>query len=220
LVPELEDAVVRLGEETWSREHDWCLSQMEEFYDGGLAAFGPIGPTPAELLEAELWFLHDCPLPSGETPLWRARRERTGRAIELLSRSELRAWRIEAIDGPRRLTVVCPLGSGGARVELARDPAGFAVPGAVVVARSVPVGPERWALLGGSPVVGPTSAREFERLLSSLDAPRGELWCVHGGMIVRAAWTWPGRGGQNASGGDGLGLGDGQHPGEAAAEIA
>jgi hypothetical protein len=166
---------------------------MEEFYEGGLAAFGPVGPTPAELLEAELWFLLDCPLPTGETPLWRARREQTSRAIELLSRSELRVWRIEAVEGCRRLGTVCPLGTGRARLQLAREPAGVAARGALVVGRSVPVGPERWALLGGAPVVAPAGAGHFERFVRSLDAPRGELWRVHGGMLIRAAWTWPER---------------------------
>jgi hypothetical protein len=166
---------------------------MEEFYEGGLAAFGPVGPTPAELLEAELWFLLDCPLPTGETPLWRARREHTGRAIELLSRSELRAWRIEAVDGGQRLTAVCPLGTGRARLQLARDPSGVAVRDALVVGRSVPIGPERWALLGGAPVISAAAATDFELFLHSLDAPRGELWRVHGGMLIRAAWTWPER---------------------------
>jgi hypothetical protein len=184
---------VRLGDETWMREPDWCLNQLSEFYDGGIEALGPLGPTAPELLEAQLWYLMDCPLPSGETPLWRARREQSNRAVELLSRSELRAWRIEAVDSPRRLTADCPLGTGRARLELSRDPAGEARAGAVIVARSVPIGPERWALLGGAPIIEPEATPAFERLLASLDAPRGELWRVHGGMLVRAAWTWPAR---------------------------
>lgn len=196
VVPELEEAVVRLGDETWRRDRDWCLTQLAEFYDGGIEAFGPLGPTPSELFEAQLWFLLDCPLPSGETPLWRARREQAGREVELLSRSDLRAWRIEGIEGPRRLIAACPLGTGRARLELPREPAGDARAGAVIVARSVPVGPERWALLGGAPVIDAQGAAAFERLLASLDAPRGELWRVHGGMIVRAAWTWSPRAGR------------------------
>jgi hypothetical protein len=200
VVPELEEAVVRLGDETWTREPDWCLNQLSEFYDGGIETLAPLGPTEPELLEAQLWFLMDCPLPSGETPLWRARREQSNRAIELLSRSELRAWRIEAAESPRRLTAECPLGTGRARLELSQDPAGDARSGAVIVARSVPLGPERWALLGGAPIIDPETAPAFERLLGSLDAPRGELWRVHGGMLVRAAWTWPARERVNSAG--------------------
>jgi hypothetical protein len=199
VVPELEEAVVRLGDETWRRDPDWSLSQLSEFYDGGAEALGPLGPTAPELLEAQLWFLMDCPLPSGETPLWRARRERSGRAVELLARSELRAWRIEAVDGPRQISAECPLGTGRARLELCRDPAGAGSAGAVIVARSVPVGPERWALLGGAPIVDRDSAPAFERLLASLDAPRGDFWRVHGGMLVRASWTWPGSGSAGAA---------------------
>jgi hypothetical protein len=191
LVPELEVAVEDLAADTWSRDHAWCRAQFAELYDGGLEAFGLLGPSDVELLEAHLWFLLDCPLPSGETPLWRARRESTGQAIEMLARSELRAWRVESAPGPRLLSAVSPLDASHARLELARDPAGDVEPGSVVVARSVPVGPERWALLGAVPVVAPEVVGEFEQLLTSLDAPRGEIWRVHGGVIARAALGWP-----------------------------
>lgn len=191
LVAELEEAVDEIAQDTWLRNESWCRAQFGEFYDGGLEAFGLLGPSEAELLEAHLWFLLDCPLSTGETPLWRARRESTGRAIELLARSELRAWRIESRLSPRLLSAISPLGGSRARLELAREPAGSVAPGAVIVARSVPIGPERWALLGGAPVVAPEVTAEFEALLTSLDAPRGELWRVHGGVLARAAWAWP-----------------------------
>jgi hypothetical protein len=190
LVRELEAAVEALAADTWDRDEAWCRMQFAEFYDGGLEAFGLLGPSDAELLEANLWFLLDCPLPTGETPLWRARRESTGRPIELLARSELRAWRVESAPSPRLLSAVCPLHHGRAQLDLAREPAGDAEPGTVVVARSVPVGAERWALLGSVPVVAPEVAGEFEQLLRTLDAPRGEIWRVHGGVLARAARAW------------------------------
>jgi hypothetical protein len=191
LVPELETAVEALAAEMWEHQREWCLSQFAAFYDGGVEEFGLLGPSAAERLEAHLWFLLDCPLPSGETPLWRARQDAAGRAIELLFRSELRAWRVEAVGDARAAHASCPVDGSRARLEFAREPAGRVVPGALLVARSVPLGPERWALLGSMPVVDPMAIDDFERLLSSLDAPRGELWSVHGGVLARAAWAWP-----------------------------
>ena len=87
----------RLGHETWETDRDWCLAQFADFYDGGFEAFGSAGPDPEQLLEAHLWFLMDCPLPDGQTPLWRMGQAVTGLALELLARSELRAWRIQAV---------------------------------------------------------------------------------------------------------------------------
>jgi hypothetical protein len=191
VVAELETAVAEIGAETWRQEPEWCEARFAEFYDGGLEAFGVAGPDPDELLEAELWFLLDCPLPSGETSLWRARRHDAGRAVELLARSELRVWRVEAIGADKLLTASCPLDSGRVRLELARRPEGQLEPGALIVARSVPLGPERWTLLGAAPIVDPDVQAEFNELIASLDAPRGEFWRVHGGVLAHAAWAWP-----------------------------
>jgi hypothetical protein len=191
LVGELEDTVDELGYDTWGAEREWCLARFAEFYDGGIEAFGLAGPSREELLEAHLWFLPDCPLPEGQTALWRLRQQRTGRAVELLARSELRAWRVEAVGASGELTGICPLGTGRARLEAIRRPMGDLRPGAVLVARSVPLGPERWALLGRAPVVEASVAAEFEALLCTVDAPRGEVWSVHGGVLARAAWAWP-----------------------------
>jgi SEC-C motif-containing protein len=191
LVGELEATVQRLGEETWALDPDWCRARFAEIYDGGLDAFGPLGPDSAERLDAQLWFLLDCPLPHGQTPLWHMRLHKIGRSAELLARSELRAWRIESVDGAGVLGARCPLGTGPARLEGVRHPVGEPAPGAFVVARSVPLGPERWALLGRAPVVEPTAVRDFGALLASLDAPPGEFWRVHGGVLARAAWAWP-----------------------------
>ncbi len=55
------------------------------------------------------------------------------------------------------------------------------------MARSLPVGPGRWVLLGRPAVVGVDRAVGFERLVRSLRAPRGEFWRVHGAVISRAA---------------------------------
>jgi SEC-C motif len=190
LVPELEAVVERLGEETWEAEHDWCLARFGDFYEGGLDAFGLLGPHPAELLDAHLWFLLDCPLPSGETPLSRSLNDSAVRSIELLSRSELRVWRIES-GTASSLRATCPVTGRGARLHVRRRPPTELRPGALLVARSVPLLPERWFLLGTVAIVVPEVTADFEALLSSLDAPRGEFWRVHGGVLARAAWGWP-----------------------------
>ena len=194
LIAELEATVAALGEDTRLAAPDWHRDRFAEFYDGGIAVFGNDGPSAEESLEAYLWFLHDCPLPTGETPLWRLRQRSPGRAVELLARSELRAWRVESVADVGNLTALCPLGTGRVRLEAGRPPAGRLGPGAIVAARSVPLGPERWALLGRAPVVEAGAAAEFEALLASLHAPRGEFWRVHGGVLARAAAAWPGAG--------------------------
>jgi SEC-C motif len=191
LVPELEATVQDLGRETWAREPGWCAERFAEFYGAGPVAFGLVGPSEEELLDARLWFLLDCPLPEGRTPLWARRESVAGRAVELLARSELRAWRIESVGESGLLTGLCPRGTGRARLETIRPPLGDLRPGAMVVARSVPLGPERWALLGRIPVVELSVAADFDWLLASLDAPPGEFWRVHGGVLSHAAWVWP-----------------------------
>jgi len=191
LVGELEGTVRELGRAIWEEDRDWYLARFGELYDGGIEAFGPAGPGADARLDAELWFLLDCPDDGGETPLHRIRQLASGRAIELLARSELRAWRIESIAGAGVLGALCPLGTGRARIETVRPPHGALTPGAVLVARSVPLGPGRWGLLGRAPVVDREAAGGFDALLASLDSPRGEFWRVHGGVLARAAWAWP-----------------------------
>jgi hypothetical protein len=193
IATELERTVDELGADTWGQDREWCLDRLAEFYDGGIEAFGPAGPAPELLRAAHLWFLLDCPLPAGETPLWRARTERSERAIELLARSELRAWQIESRSTFGPLLARCPLGTSRARLELPSEPAGPLCADAFVVARSVPLSPGRWLLLGAAPVVGPPFSGDFARLVASLDAPAGAFWHVHGGVLARAAWEWPGR---------------------------
>jgi hypothetical protein len=190
-VGELERTVEALGDEIWDEQPEWCLDRFAEFYDGGIDAFGMSGPDRLEMRDAQLWFLLDCPLPDGQTPLWRRRRESSGRASELLSRSEMRAWRIESVEGSGLIGALCPLGGGAARLEFAHSPVGDPREGSFVVARSVPIGPQRWALVGRPVVVEPSVVADFETLLATLGAPLGEFWRVHGGVLAHAAWAWP-----------------------------
>jgi len=190
-VGELEGAVYDLGRAIWKEDRDWYLARFAELYDGGIEAFGPAGPGADACMEAELWFLFDCPLDTGQTPLHRLSQRSGGRAVELLARSELRAWRIESVDGAGVLAALCPLGTGRARLETARRPLGELAAGAMLVARSVPVGPGRWALLGSAPIVDREAIADLDALLAMLDAPRGEFWRVHGGVLAHAAWAWP-----------------------------
>jgi hypothetical protein len=194
---ELERTIDELGQDAWARDPEWCRARVAEFYDGGIEAFGATGPNEHALREAQLWFLLDCPLPDGDTPLWHLQQERAERSIELLSRSEVRAWRIESA-APGPLTAVCSHGGGRSRLELGRAPSGELRSGALAVGRSVPLGPALWLLLGGVAVVDPAAAGEFERLVASLEAPPGEFWRVHGGVLARAACEW-GRGGLRAA---------------------
>jgi hypothetical protein len=187
----LEHTARELGVALWAADRDWCLDRVAEFYEGGADALDELSPD--QLLAAQLWFLLDCPLLDGETPLWRLGREAPGRAVELLGRSELRAWRVEAVGGSASLGALCPLGTGPALLQLCSEPVGELVRGAFVVGRSVPLGPQRWLLLGGAVVVDRGAAPDFEALIATLDAPRGELWRVHGGVLGRAAWAWPER---------------------------
>jgi hypothetical protein len=192
LVDELEGIVLELGWEVSKQHPEWYRARFGELYDGGVDAFGIGGPDLAARRDAELWFLLDCPLDGGgDTPLHGIRQRASGRSVELLARSELRAWRIESVDGAGVLGALCPLGSGRARLETARRPLGELRPGAIVVARSVPIGPGRWALLGRAPVVDGDASADFDALFAVLDSPRGEFWHVHGGVLARAAWAWP-----------------------------
>jgi hypothetical protein len=179
----------------WESDRDWYLGRFGEFYDGGIEAFGRAGPGAEARLDAELSFLPDCPLEGGDTPLQRIRQRATVRAVELLARSELRAWRVESVAGggvgAGILDALCPLGTGRARLETVRRPVGAVTPGAMLVARSVPIGPRRWGLLGRAPVVDRAAVGDFDALLAVLGSPRGEFWRVHGGVLARAAWAWP-----------------------------
>jgi hypothetical protein len=109
----------------------------------------------------------------------------------LLSRAEVRAWSVDALDAPGLVLGRCPLGSGRAWLSLAREPLGEPAPGAYLVGRAIPVGPGQWLLMGRiSVVAGESAVAEFERLLRSLRAPRGEFWRVHGGVLARTARAW------------------------------
>jgi hypothetical protein len=122
-----------------------------------------------------------------------ARLGATGWSVErlrvLLARAELRAWQVESDDpeAPGLVTGSCPLGSGRAMLALAHECPERVVAGSFVVARSIPLGPGRWVLLGRPRIVALHDAPRFERLLRSLRAPRGEFWRVHGGVLAQAA---------------------------------
>jgi hypothetical protein len=172
----LERTIDELARDTWALDASWCRERLMEFCDEGTA-----GGRAAR--EAELWFLLDCPLPDGQTPIWRMRQERPERAVELLARSEIRAWRIES---PR--VAVCARSGDPVRLDPARS---SIESGAVAVGRSIPLGPERWLLLGNALSVGAGEAPAFERFIRALHAPVGEFWRVHGGVLARAALEWP-----------------------------
>jgi hypothetical protein len=122
---------------------------------------------------------------------WKPDREWcAARLRELLSRAELRAWRVEQADEPGVLLAGCPLEGGRALLAYARAPNGTPVPGAFVVGRSVPFGPRRYLLIGRATVVAHRHTTDFAALLGSLRAPRGEFWGVHGAVIARAARAW------------------------------
>jgi hypothetical protein len=191
LVQELEEVVQRLGQDTLAQHPDWYHARFAEIYDGGVEAFGPLGPDRLQRLGAELWFLLDCPLPDVHSPLWRMLAHHTARAGELLARSELRVWRIATVPDAASVGAECPRTGAPVRLDFVRAPKGEPAPGAFVVARSVPLGPERWALLGPASIVESGAETEFVALLSSLEAPRGEFWRVHGGVLSRASWAWP-----------------------------
>lgn len=108
-----------------------------------------------------------------------------GRLEALLERAELRAWRIEVLSGAGLAGARCLLDGTQALIAWSRPPQGDLGIGGVLVARSLPVGPGRWLLLGRPALVADPAG--FERLVASLRAPRGEFWRVHGGVLARAA---------------------------------
>lgn len=119
---------------------------------------------------------------------WAPDRERcAARLAELLSRSELRAWVAETADEDRVLAARCPLGSGRALLVLAHEPHELPARGEFLVGRSVPFGPRRYVVIGRPALVPASSTARFGALVSSLRAPRGEFWRVHGAILLAAA---------------------------------
>jgi hypothetical protein len=111
------------------------------------------------------------------------------RLSELLLRAEQRAWVVEAVDEPLAVTARCPIGTGSAVLAYAREPIPSPTPGAFLVGRSVPFGPNRYLLIGRPAVVSGIGAVRLAALIASLRAPRGEFWRVHGAVLLRAART-------------------------------
>jgi hypothetical protein len=187
-VGELERTVAQLGRDLWAADPEWCCARLAEYYGTEPEAFSRDGgPTAADVLDAQLWFLLDCPLDEGDTPLWTMRSHVADRAAELLARSELRAWIVDAVDESGFLKALCPLGSGRATLAYARLGDSNPEPGSYLVARSVPGGERRWVLLGRASILEGALAARFENMLASLEAPRGEFWLVHGGVLARTA---------------------------------
>jgi len=200
----LEMAIDGLASDVRADDGEWFVERLEEFgLEPGVAQAAPGVPQAAagvaqaapdalppdrELVrEACMWLLFDCPLPDGRTPVERLAATTGGRTAQLLLRSELRVWRLDTIVHPDAYGALCPLGSGLARVEARRKPRGVPVAGALLVGRSVPLGPQWWAIPGRARVVEPVAAPAFEALMASLDAPTAEFWRVHGGVLARAA---------------------------------
>jgi hypothetical protein len=179
------DAVIGgLACDLHSTDPDWFAERLAEF---GCERAGAARPEDEGVREACMWFLFDCPLADGRSPVERFAARSGGRSAELLLRSELRVWRVQTVFRAGLYGVLCPLGSGLARVEPARPPIGEPRAGALLVGRSVPLGPQRWALAGRGRIVDGVAAPAFDALLASLEAPAGEFWRVHGGVLARAA---------------------------------
>jgi SEC-C motif len=209
LVRELERLVGEIGELAARRWPEGYERAFWEFYGGG--SFGWAGPSAEERLEAELWIVCDRDLAAGESPLDSERRDpgKPTAALEALAASRIRPWCIEAMRSAGLITARCPISGETATLETGRAPAGELAPGRMLVARSVPLGERRFALLGRSPVVVPAVQGDFGDLLAQLaakggtdgdgappslrspDTDRDRLFRLHGGRLSSAAWRWP-----------------------------
>jgi hypothetical protein len=182
----LEASIDDLAHGLAADEPEWFEDRLAEFLGESRPGWAP---SDDDVREASLWLLFDCPLPDGRSPIERLAARSGGRAGELLARSELRAWLLEGRTDGETFTALCPLGSGRARLEHVRPAAGDPRPGALLVGRSVPTGPQRWTLLARPRLVPTVAAPAFSALLASLEAPVGEFWRVHGGVLARTAMS-------------------------------
>jgi hypothetical protein len=192
LVGSLEALVDELGR--WAQHHHRREYEVAfaEFYRGGWAAFGLAGPDDDERREADLWLTCDVPLVEGERVLSRAASEIS--VDPLLSESRLRVWRIAHVLGAGMIRATCPLTGEAGILQTVRDPAGVVEPDRLLVARSVPHSPGRYALLGRVPVVAPTAQGDFEDLLARIEIELHDpdrIWSEAGGQLSAAAWRWP-----------------------------
>lgn len=188
-----EAALERLGALAWEVYPEDCEEAFERHYDGGLPAFGLLGPSDEELRRAEAWFLLDRRLGIGATPLeCLAERLEPGGGMELLARSELRMWRIAGDRAAASVGARCPVTGEDVRLVTAPNGSGSAT-GELVVARTLPLAPGRAALLAPTPV-DPAVAEELVRWTretwESAEDQRG-FWRTFGGELSRAASAWP-----------------------------
>lgn len=187
----------RLAELAWGTYREDCEAAFESHYEGGLRAFGLIGPSDAELRRAEAWFLLDRRLAIGATPLeCLSERLEPSRDVELLARSELRLWKILDDRGAASVLSRCPV--TGEEVRLLTRPAGGSVLGGaamgdLVVARTLPLAAGRAALLAPTPVDRAVADElvRWTRHAWEGAAGRREFWRVFGGELSRAASAWP-----------------------------
>jgi hypothetical protein len=170
LVTELENLVTQLGELAQQQWPDGYEGAFGEFYGRDTSAFGWTGPSVEERLEAELWIVCDCDPGAGETLLDSARHDSREHpaALEALAGSRIRPWCIQALRGAGLIDARCPISGEAATLETVRAPAGEPAPGRVLVARSVPPGEGRFALLGCVPVVEPQVKGDFCDVLAQL----------------------------------------------------
>lgn len=161
-------------------------------FPGGTALFGHATAHAEERLEAALWIVCDVDLGTGATPLELRQRQLEDPHLELLSTTQLQAWEIERPREAGLIDAACPVSGERATLETVRAPAGDLRPGGFLVARSLPRGEARFALLGSAPVLEAEAERDFEMLLADLavgSAPE-LLWRRVGGRLASAAWSW------------------------------
>lgn len=200
-VATLEAAVDELGRWLRSEHREEYLAAFADFYNGGWQAFGIAGPDYHERLAADLWLTCDVTLACGSTAL-----EAAGPgmleadAIDALEASALRVWRVEAIRGADMIEAACLASGRHCLLETVRQPRGELGPEALVVARSVSRGGDRFALLGEPVVVAADARADFEELFWQVsfdvpdvpDVPDGtRLWRDFRGRFASAAFSWP-----------------------------
>jgi len=194
-VARLEAAVDELGRWLRSEHRDAYLDAFADFYSGGWQAFGIAGPDRDERLAADLWLTCDVAMAGGSTALAAAGPALLdAEVIEALEGSALRVWRVEAVRGAGMIEAACLASGQHCLLETVRPPRTELAPDALVVARSVSLGRDRFALLGHPVVVASDAREEFEELFweaSCDERDVSRLWRDFGGRFASAALGWP-----------------------------